>query len=731
MINRPVLATRLLVVGVMVAFFATGFAALLYQVIWQRMLVLFTGSDVQSASLVISAYLAGLGLGTCLGLRLADRCSARRALQIYGVADVLVATFAVLSPWLFNDVLYQRSLGQTHGLLRLWVEVFLALVCPTVLMGLSLPMVCRALASRLDKVPGLVSWLNGINILGAAIGCIVGAWVLAPSKGFVGALQIGAMISVAAGALALCLSCFMGDQLPAKHSPVTTARMGSVVRSRTSRWALVFFLSGFLAIALQVAWFRIAIATSYNSPLVFAIILACFLLFDGLGSLAGIRWKWGSPWRSFLVLQVLIVGWAVFAVWWLAPRYLALSWIWPAIYPLVMIAPAAFLIGATFPVVQRAVHDDLGRVGERVGILQAANLAGNVLAGLLTGLVLLELWGSTAVFRLALLLGGIAAALLAHDLCKEAARWRFGSVVLALVAGGVLAWFFPAQKDFWYGLHPEKNNVIAFHAHEKGSGYASIAVMEDSSGLVMVNGHRQGSIPIAQSGIHLYLGALPVLLHPDPRDVLIIGLGSGGTAYGAGARETLGSIKVIELVAAEYPLHQEYLASRPDPALKALFVDERYSWLTGDARRWLASHEQKFDIIEADAMVPNSSGAGFLYSREFFQLVLSRLKPGGMMAQWSPTDLSDATFMHVFPYGVKLRGNLMIGSNQPIDLDKARLQTALATPYVVAHLERAGPGSQFLQANDMPVIPAYQWKPEDKPVDADINTDWWPRDEYR
>ena len=96
------------------------------------------------------------------------------------------------------------------------------------------------------------------------------------------------MISVAAGALALFLSCFMDNQLPAAH-PVATPQMNLVVRSRTSHWALVFFLSGFLAIALQVVWFRIAIVTTLNSPLVFSIILACFLLFDGLGSLAGIR----------------------------------------------------------------------------------------------------------------------------------------------------------------------------------------------------------------------------------------------------------------------------------------------------------------------------------------------------------------------------------------------------------------------------------------------------------
>src|SRR5690606_21039009 len=107
LMNKAQAMPRVVVAGVMLAFFGTGFAALLYQVIWQRMLVLFTGSDVHSASLVISAFLAGLGVGSWAGLRFADRCSPRHALQFYAGADLLIAVFAISSPWLFNDILYQ------------------------------------------------------------------------------------------------------------------------------------------------------------------------------------------------------------------------------------------------------------------------------------------------------------------------------------------------------------------------------------------------------------------------------------------------------------------------------------------------------------------------------------------------------------------------------------------------------------------------------------------------
>lgn len=253
-----------------------------------------------------------------------------------------------------------------------------------------------------------MGWLNGINILGAAIGCLVGAWVLVPMTGFEGALRVGACVSAVAGLVALGLS----FRLDAAHSVIPdTAMSGQVAPANTRMlvWPLVFFLSGFLAIALQVVWFRISILVSDNSPLVFSLILAVFLFFDGLGSLLGTRWNWHSPWRTFLLLQLLIVAWAVFSVWWLPHWFYDTHTRWSAFFPLLMVAPAALLIGAAFPVVQRAVQDDLGRVGERVGILQVANLAGNVLAGLLTGLVLLEFWGSSSVFRLAILLAAAGA----------------------------------------------------------------------------------------------------------------------------------------------------------------------------------------------------------------------------------------------------------------------------------------------------------------------------------
>ncbi|NJL95328.1 MAG: spermidine synthase, partial [Anaerolineae bacterium] len=159
-------------------FFVSGFSALLYQVVWQRMLGLFSGSDVRSITIVAAAYLLGLGVGSLLGSLLADRLSSRRAVQIYGLCNLGIAAFAFFSPALFYDGFYQQLLPLSASPPMMTAVVFGGLLLPTTLMGLSLPLVSRALVRRLEGAAGLISWLYGVNTLGAGLGTLYAGWEL-------------------------------------------------------------------------------------------------------------------------------------------------------------------------------------------------------------------------------------------------------------------------------------------------------------------------------------------------------------------------------------------------------------------------------------------------------------------------------------------------------------------------------------------------------------------------
>lgn len=172
----------------MLAFFCSGFAALLCQIVWQRMLGIFAGSDTISAALVVGAFLAGLGLGSILGARFADRLAAPRALLWFALCEAGIALCAMLSKGFLYDWLALGMAGRVDSPVAIFALCFAGLVVPTTLMGASLPLLSRAVATSLETVAERIAWLYGLNTLGAGLGALVGGWLVVGNVGFVGAL---------------------------------------------------------------------------------------------------------------------------------------------------------------------------------------------------------------------------------------------------------------------------------------------------------------------------------------------------------------------------------------------------------------------------------------------------------------------------------------------------------------------------------------------------------------
>jgi spermidine synthase len=289
----------------------------------------------------------------------------------------------------------------------------------------------------------------------------------------------------------------------------------------------------------------------------------------------------------------------------------------------------------------------------------------------------------------------------------------------------------PSGPVLWAKLHGSRPELTIFA--EDGSG---VSVLKNTKSdfsettMVYLNGLGQSWVPYFHvSGIHSQLGLLPVMLHPAPRDIAVIGLGSGDTAFSLGGREETTSITCIEIVKPQFETLRVLESRKKYGGLESLLNDKRFQFEFTDGRSFIGSHSKKYDVIEADALRPNSAFAGNLYSLEYFELLKSRLKPGGFAVTWAPTERVMRTFLRVFPYAYT-HNSVLIGSPDPITYEPDTVRRRLEHPFTRAYYARAGINIQALMLQFLAL------KPEQVKVNPsaysphDINLDLHPRDEY-
>ncbi len=729
------------------AFFATGFAALLCQIVWQRMLGIFAGSDTISAALVVGAFLAGLGLGSIIGAKIADRLTPARALVGFALAEIGVGLFALLSKFFLYDWLATDLAGVVDAPVAIFALCFAGLVLPTTLMGASLPLLARAVATSSEDIAGRIGMLYGLNTLGAGIGALVGGWVLVGHLGFVGALWLAAGIEFAAAALTLTLLPMLRAAPP---PPVEAARTADDGRyGGLPLWCLLVFLSGYVIVALEIVWVRMMGQVGQYHAYLFPTVLGVFLLADGAGMALAARLvrRIEDPRPAFFITQsagFVLATLLLLGLWYALP-HAPLSEITSvddnrmrggrllvnmALIVLV-VAPPSFLIGMTFPFVQRAVQRDLSAVGARVGWVQLANIAGNAAGSILTGLVTFHILGTAGTLRL---LAVLSLLLVLFWLWKASSagvpgwwRARLPEAALGAVCA-VMIVTLPGNAAWWTRMHAERPGQFAAWAEDR----SGIAFFRDdraddgrADGPFFIQGFSQGRIPFLP--IHQFLGAVGPLLHPNPREVLVIGVGSGGTPWAAGVRPE-SQVRAIELIGPVLTALEEVGRHHPGSPMEQLFRDPRWRLEYGDGRRTLAKEERLYDIIEADAILPESSHSGLLYSAEFLEQVRERLAPGGLYVQWSPTQRTAETFAAVFPHTVLLMPvGVLIGSNDPIPFDAERLAAAFERPEVQAHLVRGN--AAFRDWRSLFAQPVLSWTPGSPRGEAPLS-DIFPRDEF-
>jgi spermidine synthase len=698
----------------LILFAGSGCSALIYEIVWYQMLQLAIGSTSVSLGFLLAAYMGGLCLGS-IGLpRLRTK---RHPLQIYAFLELGIAALGllVLAGLPLVDRIYVA--GAEHGMPGMLLRGCISAVClvpPTILMGASLPAIVRWIKST----PRGVSWwgmLYGGNTAGAVFGCLLAGFYLLRVYNMATATYAAAAINVAVAVVSYVLAARTPAQACAPE-PAAGPTVGGMPAIETapapSRWPVyvTIGLSGAGALGAEVVWTRLMGMLLGATVYVFSIILAVFLIGLAIGSTVG-------SWLVRSVRPRVALGWCQillgFAVAWTAYMIANSLPNWP-INPLLTtspwftfqldmvrcfwaILPPALLWGASFPLAIAAVAapgEDAGRV---VGTVYAANTVGAIAGALGVSLVLAPWIGTQNCERVILILSAASALLV---LWPYVAEHRSKIPAVALTAALVLAGLFAK------GIDPIPGKVIAYgrrimisapnsellYTAEGINSSVAITRWNDGATEVDVNGHVEATTEPYDMKLQRMVGHLPALLHPDPKSVLGIGFGAGVSAGTFTRYPTIEHIAVCEIEPIIPPISTRYFAKQDYDVLH----NPRTRMIFDDARHYLLTTTEKFDIIASDPLDVFVKGTAALYTREYFEAVKRHLNPGGMFTLYVPLYESDertvrselATFFDAFPNAtvwantVNGQGYDMVfmGQAEPLKIDIDEIQARLDRP---------------------------------------------------
>ena len=730
----------------LILFFGSGACALIYQVMWLRLLSLVFGVTVYAASTVLAGFMAGLGLGSFLAGRVGTRIT--RPLAAFGIAEILVGVTAFLTPaaltWLTGLwVSVHDSLPDSVAAITVirFLVAFLVLIVPTSLMGATLPLVVKSALAREHRIGGKIGLLYAINTTGAIVGALVAGFYFIAELGVARSFQIAAAANILIGAIAIAASLRVPGVpgVPAvpgiqPHQPHERQELQKPQEPRrVVLW--VFFISGLMSLALEIIWFRMLVLFLRPTAYAFTIMLACVLAGIALGSvIAAPILRRRRSWLPVLaVIQALIGVAAVLSFNALTRSQQAVEAAIPwferlglnaylaplAVSSVIAMLPTTILLGLAFPIglTLWAGDDASDETTRRVGVFYSLNVFGAILGSVLAGFVLLPQLGSHW--------GLIVTSALA-TLSSMALAWsqRSTNPPLAITVAVVAPMLFLISARV--AVDPFDVAFERFHGREtllwREEGAQTTVAIHERPGrppmrIMYLDGNHQANDSASTSFVHHRIGALPVMLHQQPRTALVVGLGGGATP-GAVARMNV-AVDVVELSQAvvggsEFFKNINFdLLARPNVTLH---VD--------DGRNFLLMNRKKYDVITADIILPRHAGAGSLYSREYFELVRNSPADGGLVMQWNGGDSATEyklllrTFLSVFPYTTLWAdGSLMLGSTRPFTISRTaydvRRQTFEQFPWDLATLKRiytAGPDEAKAFAGDGPVLS------DDKPV---------------
>jgi len=695
-------------------FAASGCSALIYEIVWYQMLELAIGSTAVSLGFLLATFMGGLCLGSLVLPRL--RLAGRHPLRVYAALEAAIGISAVyvLIALPLIDRVYVA--GAEHGLPGMLLRGFISTLCllpPTLFMGASLPAIVRWVEA---SPTGISRWglLYGANTAGAVVGCLLAGFYLLR----VHSMATATLAAVALNFLVAAVSLWLAGRAPT-DSAVGPAS-AEAPDPRPDRWTIyvAIALSGACALGAEVVWTRLVAMLLGSTVYVFSIILAVFLIGLAIGSGAGsmLLRAWADSGRGAAtarlalgwcqLLLTLAIAWSAYIIadslpYWPVNPFLATSpWY---IFQLDLarcfwaILPPTLLWGASFPLALAAAAGPNRESGRLVGSVYAANTFGAIIGALGVSLVLVPWIGTQNSQRVLLLAAAAAAVAVLVPYLRER---RSMGLAAALAAGMAVAVFLANGVDAVPGELIAYGRRVATYAGKAKILYtiegrnSSVAISRWNDGAteIDVNGHVEATSEPYDMKLQRMVGHLPGLLHPHPRSVLGIGFGAGVSAGTFTRYPTIEHITVCEIEPVIPPTSTRYFAAQDYD----VYHNPRTRIVYDDARHYLLTTTDTFDIIASDPLDVFVKGTAALYSKEYFEAVKSHLKPGGIFTLYVPlyeTDLQTikselATFFAAFPEGtvwantIDGRGYDMVfmGQAGPLRIDLDELDQRFSRP---------------------------------------------------
>ena len=663
---------------VLVCFFLSGLAALVYQTVWMRYFSIVFGTSELAVVTVLVAYMGGLALGAAAIGRVVNRL--KRPVLVYAVLELGIAVSAALVPWglqlarhLYVAVMghlqdLPESMGIGQGLFYLSAG-FLVLMVPTLFMGATLPLLTKGVVHTQEQIGKRIGLLYAINTLGAICGTLLAAFMLVPSFGLRWTAGIGVGVNIIAGLLGLAAARSFrseprGRPDSSKDSVTKTAPKAAgkssndrPIAEQGIRWSLIWvvfplmMVSGSISFAYEVLWTRLLGQVVGGSMTAFATMLASFLLGITLGSMVASRLATSaqkSAWGLALAqsgagllsvavyyLLSLIPAWAIS---FRTQGWSPLSWTtWSS---MLVLLPSTLCIGATFPFAVRIVTRRPQDAAEASARVYCWNTIGAIAGAFLAGFFLVPWLGFSGMIKLAVL-GNLCLALVALYLVQRHNGAVVAGAIAVLIFGFVFRPGIPIEmlRASRVAERMSKENAAKLVYYEVGRSATVVGMLQRGNYLLRTNGLPEANVSLKGSILSNFsqksLAVLPCLLNLDAESVLVIGLGGGEVVNAIPPQ--IKTIDVVELEEKVVEANRQIAAAR----VKDPLADPRVRIVINDARNALALTEKKFDVVISQPSHPWTAGASHLYTREFLQEVHDHLTPGGIMLQWIGTGFVD------------------------------------------------------------------------------------------
>ncbi len=726
--------------------FLSGFACLVYQILWMRQLGLVFGNTSHAAGLTLAVFFGGLAGGSWFWGRRSQALG--QPLRTYGWLElgigltglaVLAAPKACLH---FYPMLYGED-GKGLGLLAfklLWT--LLMVFPPAFLMGGTIPVLGQCLVGRRSEFGTTTARIYAVNTIGAACGAFAAAFVFIGQLGYRLTCATAIGVSLLAGALAFGLSRKRPatdgsepDAQPQGTPSATPRKRGKPVPAPPAaamsrkQLGLLAFLSGFNLLGLEVLWTRMFAQVHENTVYSFSTVLIIVLVCLALGAYLASRLASAgvSPARTLVILLTagaaslvlcpfLFMGFTNKLQMLPSDTHFARYALQLFLTGFATIGLPSLLLGTVFPFLMKGEEQFAEQPGKSIGRLSAINTLGAILGSLACGFLLLQwlgLWRSMQVLAAIYLIAAVLIPLAGQTL----SRTKIAACVLLILS---LTVWSPGRLPVTATTDTRGNPETLLEQWQASD--CSVSVVKNAQGHLLVKINSNYTLGSTEAyGPQVFQARIPLLAYPDTDSVFFLGMGTGITAGEALNRNDFPKIEQVvtcELSPSVVAASKKYFAGGnggPD-LTNGLYRDPRSRVLTEDGRNHLMATRGNYAMINADLFLPYRRGTGNLYSLEHFQQVKSRLKPGGVFVQWLPLyqvsenefGIIARTMLEVFPQVSLWRGNFQPGAEMAALIGHHDLTALPASDLDVArekHAAIAGASYRDMQSLMLPINP--------------------------